>query len=346
MKKAKLSLAWQILIGLVLGIAIGALLNHFSAEKAWWISNVLQPAGDIFIRLIKMIVIPIVISSLVVGIAGVGDAKKLGRIGFKTIIYFEELMRLLHPFMPFLTEELYQAIAERSTEEALVIAQQKKAEPFSEENIRAFETAKELISGVRNYRQSKGISPREAVELFTNAVAFENEAVVKKLANISEINFGNKTDKPSFTFLVGATEVSIPLSENLDLGEEKAKTEEELKALEAEGLEFNGYDGMMAEMKKGSLVIDDLSHYEMEKLIEKYHPDVFCAGIKEKYCVQKMGIPLKQLHNYDSGGPYAGFAGAVNFYKDIEQIACCSIWKEMKAPWESEEYVEAVYAAV
>ena len=89
MKKAKLSLAWQILIGLVLGIAIGAVLNHFSAEKAWWISNVLQPAGDIFIRLIKMIVIPIVISSLIVGIAGVGDAKKLGRIGVKTIVYFE-----------------------------------------------------------------------------------------------------------------------------------------------------------------------------------------------------------------------------------------------------------------
>ncbi|HKS15392.1 MAG TPA: glutamate/aspartate:proton symporter GltP [Pseudomonas sp.] len=89
MKKAKLSLAWQILIGLVLGVAVGALLNHFSAEKAWWIGNVLQPAGDIFIRLIKMIVIPIVISSLVVGIAGVGDAKKLGSIGLKTIIYFE-----------------------------------------------------------------------------------------------------------------------------------------------------------------------------------------------------------------------------------------------------------------
>ena len=70
MTKARLSLAWQILIGLVLGIAIGALLNHFSAEKAWWIANVLQPAGDIFIRMIKMIVIPIVIASLVVGIAG------------------------------------------------------------------------------------------------------------------------------------------------------------------------------------------------------------------------------------------------------------------------------------
>ena len=45
-------------------------------------------------------------------------------------------------------------------------------------------------------------------------------------------------------------------------------------------------------------------------------------------------------------GPYASFEGAVNFYKDIEQIVCCSIWKEMKAPWENEEYVEAVYAAV
>ena len=149
----------------------------------------------------------------------------------KTIAYFEELMRLLHPFMPFLTEELYQAIAERNTEEALVIAQQKKAEPFNEENIKAFETAKELISGVRNYRQTKGISPREAVELFTNVQNFENEAVIRKLANVSEINFGNKTDKPSFTFLVGSTEVSIPLSENLDLGEEKKKTEEELAYL-------------------------------------------------------------------------------------------------------------------
>ncbi|WP_374363657.1 valine--tRNA ligase [Cloacibacterium sp.] len=149
----------------------------------------------------------------------------------KTIAYFEELMRLLHPFMPFLTEELYQAISERNTEEALVIAQQKKEESFNEGNIKAFEIAKELISGVRNYRQSKGISPREAVELFTNASSFDNEAVAKKLANVSEIHFAEKTDKPSFTFLVGSTEVSIPLSENLDLGEEKAKTEEELKYL-------------------------------------------------------------------------------------------------------------------
>lgn len=122
------------------------------------------------------------------------------------------------------------------------------------------------------------------------------------------------------------------------------KTEEELESLRKKGIEFNGYDGMMTDMAKGALVIDDLSHYEMEKLIEAYHPDVFCAGIKEKYVVQKMGIPLKQLHSYDYGGPYAGFEGAVNFYKDINMIVNTSIWKMIKAPWESEPVIEAEYA--
>ncbi|MCL6409094.1 cation:dicarboxylase symporter family transporter, partial [Dickeya dadantii] len=84
-----MSLAWQILIALVLGIALGAVLHEQQESRQWLISNILSPAGDIFIRLIKMIVVPIVIATLVVGIAGVGDAKKLGRIGFKTILYFE-----------------------------------------------------------------------------------------------------------------------------------------------------------------------------------------------------------------------------------------------------------------
>ncbi|MBW8523122.1 valine--tRNA ligase [Chryseobacterium chendengshani] len=149
----------------------------------------------------------------------------------QTIVFFEELMKLLHPFMPFLSEELWQLISERKPEEALVIAQQKKAEEFNQSIIEKFETAEEIISGVRNYRQTKGISPREEVEVYTNASVFENEAVVKKLASISEIHYGEKTDRPSFTFLVGSTEVSIPLSEKLDLEEEKKKTEEEVKYL-------------------------------------------------------------------------------------------------------------------
>ncbi|SQB25605.1 glutamate/aspartate:proton symporter [Citrobacter koseri] len=89
MKNLKISLAWQILLAMVLGILLGSYLHYHSDSREWLVANLLSPAGDIFIHLIKMIVVPIVISTLIVGIAGVGDAKQLGRIGAKTIIYFE-----------------------------------------------------------------------------------------------------------------------------------------------------------------------------------------------------------------------------------------------------------------
>ena len=125
------------------------------------------------------------------------------------------------------------------------------------------------------------------------------------------------------------------------------KSEAELEELKAKGLEINGYEGMMKQMERKSLVIDDVSHYESEKLIELYKPDIFCAGIKEKYVVQKMGVPLKQLHSYDYGGPYTGFEGAVNFYKDIDRMVNNPVWKLIKAPWEKEETgsLEASYVA-
>ena len=58
------------------------------------------------------------------------------------------------------------------------------------------------------------------------------------------------------------------------------------------------YDGMMPEMTDGSMIIDDISQYETDKMISMFKPDIFCAGIKEKYVVQKHGIPLKQLQHY------------------------------------------------
>lgn len=87
-------LALQILIGLVVGIALGAYLHNQPQLKDWAIESILTPAGQIFIHLIKMIVVPIVVSSLIVGIAGMGDAKKLGRVGLKTILYFEVVTTL------------------------------------------------------------------------------------------------------------------------------------------------------------------------------------------------------------------------------------------------------------
>lgn len=91
MKKSfKISLAWQILIALILGISFGAILHNLPIGIVNnIITNGLEPAGNLFIRLIKMIVVPIVMSTIIVGVTGMGDSKKLGRIGIKTIIYFE-----------------------------------------------------------------------------------------------------------------------------------------------------------------------------------------------------------------------------------------------------------------
>ncbi|AMM28263.1 glutamate/aspartate:proton symporter GltP [Acinetobacter pittii] len=89
MKNFKFSLAWQILIALILGIVVGAVLHNQPEIRDSIVNNVLAPLGKIFISLIKMIVIPIVFSTLILGIAGVGSTKSLGRLGFKTILYFE-----------------------------------------------------------------------------------------------------------------------------------------------------------------------------------------------------------------------------------------------------------------
>lgn len=146
----------------------------------------------------------------------------------QSIAYFEDLLKLLHPFMPFLTEELWQTVAPRKTAEALVVSQQKSAEEFDAYTLNVFEEAKEIVSGIRNYRQNKGISPRETIDLFTLNARLENEAVVRKLGNVSAVHYGQKADVPTYTFLVGSSEFAIPLSEKLDLAEEKKKTEEEL----------------------------------------------------------------------------------------------------------------------
>lgn len=113
------------------------------------------------------------------------------------------------------------------------------------------------------------------------------------------------------------------------------KTDEELAALEIDGLSLAQYEGMMADMAKGSLVVDDISHHELEQLIEQYQPAVVCSGIKDKYVIEKMGVPCKQLHNYDYGGPYAGFRGAVNFYNEIDRMVNANVWRLVATPWKT-----------
>lgn len=82
------SLVTRIMIGLVAGVIVGILLNQFPEHKAWFIDNLLQPAGDLFIKLMKMIVVPLVFACMTVGIAGAGSTRALGRVGMKTFVYF------------------------------------------------------------------------------------------------------------------------------------------------------------------------------------------------------------------------------------------------------------------
>ncbi len=121
------------------------------------------------------------------------------------------------------------------------------------------------------------------------------------------------------------------------------KTTEQMKALEEAGYPFKEYDGMVPDMVKGSLIVDDISQHETETLIAMYKPDIFCAGIKEKYAVQKHGIPMKQLHSYDTGGPYAVFKGAVNFYDEIDRMLNANIWQYLEAPWQAAPELSAKY---
>jgi nitrogenase molybdenum-iron protein alpha chain len=93
---------------------------------------------------------------------------------------------------------------------------------------------------------------------------------------------------------------------------------------------------MMVEMKKNTLVIDDISHHEMEKLIEIYKPDIIGSGIKDKFVIEKMGVPCKQLHSYDYSGPYAAFTGAANFYREVDRMLTTKVWKFITPPWEKD----------
>jgi nitrogenase molybdenum-iron protein alpha chain len=116
--------------------------------------------------------------------------------------------------------------------------------------------------------------------------------------------------------------------------------EEYKKRLEEEGF-LSDYDGMWSDMGEGTLVIDDISHVELERLILDFKPDLVCSGIKDKYVIEKFGVPSKQLHNYDYSGPYAGFRGSVNFARDIDMLINNPAWKLARNPWKETSVLSA-----
>jgi valyl-tRNA synthetase len=150
-----------------------------------------------------------------------------------TISFFEELMQLLHPFMPFLTEEIWQKIRERSSGEYIVKAPWPRGGETNKELVAAGELAFELISQVRNTRNSKGISPKEALSLnIKTSNAEKYSAFLKtiiKLGNLSAVDFSADKLDSGVKFVIGADECSIPLNGFVDIESERKKLEEELK---------------------------------------------------------------------------------------------------------------------
>lgn len=104
------------------------------------------------------------------------------------------------------------------------------------------------------------------------------------------------------------------------------------------------YKGMNFDMKDGFIIVDDLNHFETDEFIKLLKPDIFSSGIKDKYVVQKMGIPAKQLHSYDYSGPYAGFNGALNFARDIAMSFATPTWNFIVPPWQDQPLLEGKMA--
>ncbi len=106
---------------------------------------------------------------------------------------------------------------------------------------------------------------------------------------------------------------------------------------------LNYFGGMIKAMKNNSVVIDDINHYEIDEFMKILKPDIFCAGIKEKYQVHKTGVFSKQLHSYDYTGPYAGFKGAATFARDIAMGLTAPVWNLVQPPWKTEPMLEGSY---
>jgi valyl-tRNA synthetase len=160
--------------------------------------------------------------------------KPVDRITYEaTISIFDKLMKLIHPFMPFITEEIWQLLLGRNDGESIMVTRIPEAKKFNKDLISGFESVKETISAVRTLRKEKGIQTKEKLELLilsdkTNPVA-EFLPVISKLCNLHDVKFVSEKQEGGSSFIVGTTEYFIPLEGKLDVGAELLKLKEELE---------------------------------------------------------------------------------------------------------------------
>ena len=147
-----------------------------------------------------------------------------------TLTYFDALLRMLHPFMPFITEELWQHLYERKEGESIMYARMPEAHPVDDGIINRFETTKQIVAGVRTVRLQKGIANKEPLTLQIIGVHdHTNDCVLTKMTNLAAIETIAEKDPAAASFRVHATEYAIPLGNNIDVEAELKKLEGELK---------------------------------------------------------------------------------------------------------------------
>ncbi len=149
----------------------------------------------------------------------------------KTIALFESLIKMLHPFMPFITEEIWHLLRERSDGDDIIVASMPVSQPFDEKNLKAFERAEQIIIAIRNLRKEKNIAHKEALELKVREgenAACQFYPVVSKLGNLLSIETVREKPDGVMVFTVGSQEYYVPLSQSVDVEAERKKIEEEL----------------------------------------------------------------------------------------------------------------------
>ena len=149
----------------------------------------------------------------------------------KTLNFFDTLLKLLHPFMPFITEELWQHIYDRKEGESIMVQVLQVSETYNEDIIARFEAVKEVIGGIRTIRLQKNIAQKEALSLEVigeNPVEAFN-AVIAKLCNLSAIQTVATKADGAAAFMVGTTEYAVPLGNLINVEEELKKLEADLK---------------------------------------------------------------------------------------------------------------------
>ena len=150
-----------------------------------------------------------------------------------TLDIFDRLMRILHPFMPFVTEEIWHTLRDRQENESIMAQHMPHSVIFDQQMLDDFQQASEIIGGVRNMRNSKGLSPKEALELYVKGncpQAFHG--IIIKLANVSKIEMVEEKVDGALSFMVGTTECFVPISLNIDKEAEIKKLQEELQYTE------------------------------------------------------------------------------------------------------------------